>query len=249
MKRLLWLFLLASHALSQNSTTFGNITSQVASCSGNQSGYVYYKLPLNINTVGVTVSGTWSATVQFLGSVDGVNWSSVPASPLPSGASVTSTAANGSWTVSTAGLPYVCLYASAYTSGTVAVAMAATSGTSGSGTAAAISGQPINPSSTGATTPGPGAFTSLSNTLTQNGSVATVASATTIAPTTPLVIISGTAAIATITLPSGFTTGCFDILATGAWTTTTAGNIQATMTAAANVQYQACYFGSKWNIK
>lgn len=81
------------------------------------------------------------------------------------------------------------------------------------------------------------------------GTVSTVASATTISPTTPLVIISGTAAIATITLPAGFSTGCIDILATGAWTTTTAGNIQAIMTATPNVQYRACYFGTKWNIK
>lgn len=89
----------------------------------------------------------------------------------------------------------------------------------------------------------------IQNSLMQSSTNATVASATTIAPTTPLVTISGTTAIVTITLPSGFTTGCFDILATGAWTTTTAGNIQAIMTAVPNTEYRACYFGSKWNIK
>lgn len=87
------------------------------------------------------------------------------------------------------------------------------------------------------------------NSLMQSSTNATVASQTTIAPTTPLVTISGTSAIATITLPSGFTTGCFDILATGAWTTTTAGNIQAIMTAVPNTGYRACYYGSTWDIK
>jgi hypothetical protein len=83
------------------------------------------------------------------------------------------------------------------------------------------------------------------------GYEATIASATTITPTTPLVTISGSTPIVTITLPTNFTGGCFDILATGAWTTTTAGNIQAVMTASANTSYRACYWTSlgKWTIK
>lgn len=87
-------------------------------------------------------------------------------------------------------------------------------------------------------------------------SLVTVASAATIAPTSNLVVITGTAAIATITPPLNFSTsvgGCFDVLATGAWTTTTAGNIFATMTASANTQYRFCYFTvagvSKWYVK
>lgn len=92
---------------------------------------------------------------------------------------------------------------------------------------------------------------SMNAALMNDDMVAVVASATTITPTTPLVEISGTTPIATITLPSGFTSGCFDILATGAWTTTTAGNIQATMTASANTPYRACYWPAitKWTIK
>lgn len=84
-----------------------------------------------------------------------------------------------------------------------------------------------------------------------NSTDATVASATTIAPTTPLAEISGTANISTITLPPGFTTGCFDILATGAWSTVTGGNVQASMTAVTNTMYRACYWTSlsKWTIK
>ncbi len=82
--------------------------------------------------------------------------------------------------------------------------------------------------------------------------IQTIASAGTIAPTSYLVTISGTAAIATITTPVTFSTtigGCFDIIATGAWTTTTAGNIQSTMTASANTIYRSCWSGTKWIIK
>lgn len=89
-----------------------------------------------------------------------------------------------------------------------------------------------------------------------SSALVTIASAGTISPTSDLVVITGTAAIATITPPANFSTlngGCLDVLATGAWTTTTAGNIFATMTAVANTQYRACYFTvsgtSKWYIK
>lgn len=84
----------------------------------------------------------------------------------------------------------------------------------------------------------------------------TIASAATISPTSPFFVMTGTAAIAMITPPVSFSTsvgGCFDILATGAWTTTTGGNIFAAMTAVVNTQYRACYFTvagvSKWYIK
>ncbi len=102
---------------------------------------------------------------------------------------------------------------------------------------------------------GPGAIPTwgrrVQQSVMENGAASTVASATTIAPTTPLVVISGTSAISTITVPTGFTSGCFDILATGAWTTTAAGNIQAAMTATANTPYRACYWTAlgKWTIK
>jgi hypothetical protein len=100
----------------------------------------------------------------------------------------------------------------------------------------------------------PGLFTSLSNNLMQSGSQATVASAAMIAPTTPFVIISGVAAIATVT-PSGLVAtngGCFDSLATGAWSTTNkGGNIYTAMTATTNTMYRWCYLPSlaKWVIK
>ena len=83
----------------------------------------------------------------------------------------------------------------------------------------------------------------------------TIASASTIAPTSSMVIISGTTTIDTITPPSGFSStsgGCIDILATGAWSTSTSGNIADVVSASAGVIYRACYFNTgtpKWVIK
>jgi hypothetical protein len=57
----------------------------------------------------------------------------------------------------------------------------------------------------------------------------TVASATTIAPTTSIFFVSGTTAVATITPPSGI--NVITIIPSGAFTTTTAGNIALASTA------------------
>lgn len=79
-----------------------------------------------------------------------------------------------------------------------------------------------------------------------------VASATTIAPTAMIQHVTGTTPIVTITPPPGMnstTGGCITLIADAAWTTTTAGNIFAIMTAVAGTPYQACYEGSKWYIK
>lgn len=64
----------------------------------------------------------------------------------------------------------------------------------------------------------------------------TIASATTIAPTTPIVFVSGTTAIATITVPAAL--GSYGnqivLIPTGAFTTTVAGNIALASTAVVN---------------
>ena len=61
----------------------------------------------------------------------------------------------------------------------------------------------------------------------------TVASAATIAPTTPITFISGTAAVVTITAPSPISAGggAVVLIPTGAFTWTTAGNIAVAGTA------------------
>ncbi len=135
-------------ALGQNLSTFGNITQQVSACSlGSGSGAVYYQLPANAASVALALSGTWSGTVQFAGSVNGTVWSSLAATPVAGGASVTSATANGTWSLGMGGLAYVCAYASTYSSGTVAVAMSATTGGGASGSPAGgdLSGTYPNP--------------------------------------------------------------------------------------------------------
>ena len=61
----------------------------------------------------------------------------------------------------------------------------------------------------------------------------TIASATTIAPTTSIVFVSGVGSIATITPPTGIATtgGQITLIPTGVWSTTTAGNIALVTTA------------------
>ncbi|HEX3660354.1 MAG TPA: hypothetical protein VHU89_02925 [Acidobacteriaceae bacterium] len=88
----------------------------------------------------------------------------------------------------------------------------------------------------------------VSNTAIGNAATETIASAATIAPKAPMVILSGTATIVTIAPPAGLTSGCFDILATGSWSTASGGNIHTPMKATPNATYRACYFGSGWYV-
>ncbi len=63
----------------------------------------------------------------------------------------------------------------------------------------------------------------------------TIASATTIQPLTPVIFVSGTTAIATITKPIEMVGGgSITIIPTGIFTTTTAGNIALASTAVVN---------------
>ena len=65
------------------------------------------------------------------------------------------------------------------------------------------------------------------------GAAPTIASATTIAPTTAIAFVSGTTPVATITAPSPISTagGQITLIPTGAFTTTTGGNIALASTA------------------
>lgn len=152
MKKLLFALLVALTAATlpvavcQNLSTSGSITVQAAAClTGSGSGYVYYLLPSNASSVAVALSGTWSGTVQFVGSVDGNAWGTLSATPIAGGSAVTSATANGIWSLAMAGLKYVCAYASTYSSGTVAVAMSTTTGVAASSSASpVVLGSPIN---------------------------------------------------------------------------------------------------------
>lgn len=77
---------------------------------------------------------------------------------------------------------------------------------------------------------------------------ATLASAATITPTHKFHLVSGTAEIATITAPWTNFAGVIFLVATGAWTTATTGNIAKAITAVANAVVPLVYNPktSKW---
>jgi hypothetical protein len=72
-------------------------------------------------------------------------------------------------------------------------------------------------------------------------------SGATISPTLPLHHVSGTAAIGTITVPTGFITGCIGLIPDGIFTTTNAGNIYIASTAVVDKLMIMCYDGVKWS--
>lgn len=75
----------------------------------------------------------------------------------------------------------------------------------------------------------------------------TVASATTIAATGTYFKVSGTTAIATITVPAGWAPGmCLAIEPTGLGSTTTAGNIGLATTSVVGKMLFECWNGTKW---
>jgi hypothetical protein len=108
-------------------------------------------------------------------------------------------------------------------------------------TAATGTGAPVRATSPTLVSPtinGTVAFTSytVSGVIGTAAAAPTIASATTIAPTQQISFISGTTAIATITPPAPIASGGGQItlIPTGAFTTTTAGNIALASTAVVN---------------
>lgn len=81
---------------------------------------VIIQLPVESKNVGITLSGTWAATVQFEASTDeGNTYVSLTSIPVPTAAGVTSSTANGSWVAAVGGMSHVRVRVSAFTSGTV----------------------------------------------------------------------------------------------------------------------------------
>lgn len=73
-----------------------------------------------------------------------------------------------------------------------------------------------------------------------------IASTSTVAPITPIVHVTGTGSIGTITLPwTGFI-GRLTLIADGAWTMTTTGNIATVFTAVSGQALELVYDGSAW---
>jgi hypothetical protein len=88
--------------------------------------------------------------------------------------------------------------------------------------------------------------------LFENSIGTAIASATTIAPTSQITHVTGTTAIQTITAPVGMSStigGCLNLVADGAWSTTSGGNISTIFIASAGTIYDFCYDGTNWYVQ
>jgi len=95
----------------------GSLAASSSSCAVN--ACVSMPVVTGAGVVAVQLAGSFSATVQFEGSVDGANYTSVPAAPIAGGTAVTSATSAGIWQVGAGGLRSVRARVSSYTSGTV----------------------------------------------------------------------------------------------------------------------------------
>jgi hypothetical protein len=65
--------------------------------------YVEILLPIDASTLAVQITGSWTATLLFEGTVNGDDYISMEMQPLPSGSIVTSATGNGAWQTNVAG--------------------------------------------------------------------------------------------------------------------------------------------------
>ena len=149
LKLLSVVLLLTVGAWCQQSTT-GNLTASGSDCTTGGACVQLTNLQspsLQVGGAVLTLSGTWSGTVQFEASGDGgKTWVSVNAYPLNSTTAATSTTSAGSWQVNVSGFTGIRLRCSAFSSGPI-VATIQTS------TAAASAGHGSGASSTSVTAP------------------------------------------------------------------------------------------------
>lgn len=81
-----------------------------------------------LDTLGIQVTGAMTATLQFEGTIDGINWFALNAVPKDSSTPVTSATAAGVWFANVGALLAARVRCSAYTSGSPTIGMRATEG-------------------------------------------------------------------------------------------------------------------------
>jgi len=225
---------------------FGQMSSTGAiTASGSTCGTTNACIPLTLfnspsistTSASVVVTGTFSGTLQFEASTDGVTFSSIPGIPLAGGASVTSATSTGTWTFGIAALAQFRVRASAFASGSATVTIQASGGGSAS-SAAAIA----------ALFGGPGTSSQF---LAANGTIQSVAVVPSVASCATTTTCSNTAVVAprfvrgTVPLTAGaatvtgispaFTsTATFNCTATD---TTAAAAVSVAMTSASSITF------------
>src|SRR5664280_159207 len=105
------LWAMPSWAASSIITTNGTTCAIATNC-------LVVSLPEDKGGATLTLSGTWTGTIQFEATGDGgATWASVNVTPLASTTAVTSTTSNGTWQVNAAGFTGLRMRASATMSG------------------------------------------------------------------------------------------------------------------------------------
>jgi hypothetical protein len=119
----LWPALAAAQGPPPPATASGSLSS-TTSVTLNTSGYA---------SVAAQLTGTWTATITFEGSLDGSTFTALNMTPTNSSSATTTATSNGVWVGSVGGLRYMRARVSAYTSGTVAITLQAALSGGGSG--------------------------------------------------------------------------------------------------------------------
>lgn len=104
----------------------GPINSQVTTCNAWNPGSGCVILPLSpsVSQASITITGTFSETLQFEGSPDGgTTWVSLSSNPNGGGSAVTSATTTGVWLVSVSSFSYLRVRCSTYTSGVATVTL------------------------------------------------------------------------------------------------------------------------------
>jgi hypothetical protein len=120
MRKLVFVLLLFA-PLARAQTVVGTITILGASCAVTNACVI---LPLGTaaSSASITLTGTWTATVQFEASSDGgTTWVAINGTPPSSTTAVTNSTANGAWTFNVGSMTHLRARASALASGTVGV--------------------------------------------------------------------------------------------------------------------------------
>lgn len=111
-------------------------------------------------TVAIQVTGTWTGTLSFEGSVDAVNFQALNATATNGSSAVGSTTANGIWTVPSAGLQVVRVRATAAMTGTASIYLRGNP-SGGAGSGGGGSGSNAAAGATGAAVPSSASYTGL----------------------------------------------------------------------------------------
>lgn len=86
---------------------------------------------MGMGTVGAQITGTYSGTHAFEGTLDETNWVAINCTPPSSVTPATTTTSTGAWTCAVGGLRQFRVRMSIYTSGTSVISLVATAGGSG----------------------------------------------------------------------------------------------------------------------